>query len=522
MYQFGSNLSRAQQHMNHWLSKFRSRRLKERYKDSGRKTQDGDIGWWDRPSISLLIGTSLWGAAVLLLCTGPGEKTGVFKLAIANSGNELFLFIITVVAAMMLRVLAPKVIKSNTHLLLLAMSALATIIPGSILIQMADHWPVLARGTTEMLIPFALAPLLTGVLLGGGAAIVVGLWSTLVCFIIGNGSVPILIAGLIATAASARWLKRIRRRTQVIRIGFLIGIFQIASLGVLLDRIPSQAMQLSSLIGASIAGGLIAGLLVLLLLPVCEALFGLTSTMTLLELSDLAHPLLQRLAFEAPGTYHHSLMVANLAQAAADEIDANSVLARVGAYFHDIGKITKADYFTENIRTGQNPHDELAPSMSALLVMSHIKDGITLAMLYKLPRAVIDIIQQHQGTGLVVYFHHKAGRQALAESPSASGRSRTVVDESSYRYPGPKPTSREAAIIMLADSVEAASRSLEKPTASGISELVDRMVDARVEDSQLDDCEMTLEELSRVKRAFVFCLSNMLHSRIAYPKQDGK
>lgn len=438
----------------------------------------------------------------------------MLKMALAHSGDELFLFIITSIAIILLRVLSPKILKSNTQLLLMALSALATVIPGSLLIHFADHVPFLSRTTAEMLIPFVLAPLLTGVLLGGGAAIVVGFWTTMVCFIIGSGSILILLAGLIATAASARWLKRIRRRMQVIRLGFLIGIFQIASLGVILDRLPSQPLQISALIGASIAGGLIAGLLVLLFLPVCEALFGLTSTMSLLELSDLAHPLLQRLAFEAPGTYHHSLMVANLAQAAADEIEANSVLARVGAYFHDIGKITKADYFTENIRTGQNPHDDLAPSMSALLVMSHIKDGITLALLYKLPRAVVDIIQQHQGTGLVVYFHHKAGRQAQA-SPD---KGRALVDESSYRYPGPKPISREAAIIMLADSVEAASRSLEKSTATGISELVDRMIDARIEDNQLDDCEMTLEELSRVKRAFVFCLSNMLHSRIAYPK----
>jgi len=504
--------------MNHWLSKFRSQRLKERYKDGGRKAQAGDIGWWNHRSITLLIGAFLWGAASILLYSGIGEKTSTFKLTAANSGNELFLLIITAVAAMILRVLAPKVFKSNTHLLLLAMSALATIIPGSILIHLADHWPVLSHTTAEMLPPFALAPLLTGVLLGGGTAIVIGLWTTLACFVIGSGSVPILVAGLIATAISARWLKKIRRRTQVIRVGFLIGIFQLAGLGLQFDHIPTRAVEISTIIGASIAGGLMAGLLVLLLLPIYESLFGLTSTMSLLELSDLAHPLLQRLAFEAPGTYHHSLMVANLAQAAADEIQANSVLARVGAYFHDIGKITKADYFTENIRTGQNPHDDLAPSMSALLVMSHIKDGITLAMLYKLPQAIIEIIQQHQGTGLVVYFHHKAGRQAQA----TQSKGRTIVDESSYRYPGPKPTSREAAIIMLADSVEAASRSLEKPTASGITELVNKMVDARVEDSQLDDCEMTLEELSRVKRAFVFCLSNMLHSRIAYPKQEEK
>lgn len=509
--------------MNQWLSKFRSQRLKDRYKEGTGKAQNADIGWWNQPSISILIGVFLWAAASMLLYTGTADKTGTFKLTVATAGNELFLLVITAIAGVLMRVLAPKVFKSNTQLLLLAMCALATIIPGSILIRLADHWPILSHTAAELLPPYALAPLLAGVLLGGGAAIVVGLWTTHVCFVISDGSILILMAGLIATAASAFWLKNIRRRTQVIRIGFLIGIFQIASIAVVLDNMPAQAIPVSTLLGASIGGGLMAGLLVLLLLPVCEALFGLTTTMSLLELSDLAHPLLQRLAFEAPGTYHHSLMVANLAQAAADEIGANSVLARVGAYFHDIGKITKADYFTENIRTGQNPHDELTPSMSALLVMSHIKDGITLAMLHKLPRAVIEIIQQHQGTGLVVYFHHKAGRQAQAEAQaSQNSRGRTVVDESSYRYPGPKPTSREAAIIMLADSVEASSRSLEKPTASGISELVDRMVDARIEDNQLDDCEMTLEELSRVKRAFVFCLSNMLHSRITYPKQDSE
>jgi putative nucleotidyltransferase with HDIG domain len=506
--------------MNQWISKFRSQRLKVRYKDGLKKSQDIDLNWWNKPAISVLIGMLLWGAASMLLFTGLGEPHTPFKLTTTHANSVIFLLITTAVCAILLRVLAPKVFRNNTQLLLIAMSALATIIPASLLIRLGDHWPLLSHTAAELLPPFALAPLLTGVLLGGDAAITIGLWTTLVCFTISNGSILILVAGLISTAASARWLKKIRRRTQVIRLGFLIGIFQIAALGTLLERLPTQPLPASTLLLASLAGGLMASLLVLLLLPLCEALFGLTSTMSLLELSDLAHPLLQRLAFEAPGTYHHSLMVANLAQAAADEIEANSVLARVGAYFHDIGKITKADYFTENIRTGQNPHDELAPSMSALLVMSHIKDGITLAMLYKLPLAIIEIIQQHQGTGLVVYFHHKAGRQA--ESQTSQGRSRTVVDESSYRYPGPKPTSRESAIIMLADSVEAASRSLEKTTATGISELVDRMVDARVEDSQLDDCEMTLEELSRVKRAFVFCLSNMLHSRIAYPKEEKK
>ena len=220
---------------------------------------------------------------------------------------------------------------------------------------------------------------------------------------------------------------------------------------------------------------------------------------------------------KAPGTYHHSLMVANLAQAAADEIAANPILSRVGAYFHDIGKLTKPGYYSENIQGGETPHGSLAPSMSALLVMSHVKEGLGLAMLHKLPKPVLCIIQQHHGTGLVAFFHHKAGERASLEA-QASGRTQSkCVDESAYRYPGPRPASREASIIMLADAVEAASRSIEKPTAAHISELVDRLVDGRLEDGQLDESDMTLAELARVKRAFVFCLTNMLHSRIAYP-----
>ena len=505
--------------MKQWLSKFRSQRLKERYKDGVRKASDIAPSWWNQPVISLLIGLSTWAAASLLLHAGPGQKLGTLALiTLANAGDVFLLLMITLVSGSLVKVLAPEILKYNGRLLLLCMSALLGLIPGSILIHLAGYWPALSRPMAEMLVPFALAPILTGILLGAPAAVVAGAWTTLACLIIGGFSIPLLVAGLIATALSAQMTPRLRRRTQLIRVGFIVGLSQIASLAALVQHFPGDSVLAWELALACIFSGLASAMVALLLLPVCEALFAIPSNMTLLELSDLAHPLLQRLAFEAPGTYHHSLMVANLAQTAADEIGANSILARVGAYFHDIGKVTKPGYFAENIRTGENPHDGLAPSMSALLVMAHIKEGLTLAMLHKLPRPVMDIIQQHHGTGLVVYFHHKAGQQALADPQSSAGRGRTPVDESSYRYPGPKPNSREAAIIMLADSVEAASRSLEKPTPTGISELVDRLTDARSEDHQLDQCDMTLAELARVKKAFVFCVSNMLHTRIAYPK----
>lgn len=502
--------------MKHWLSKFRSERLKEKFRDGVRRNPDEELAWWDHPLATLLIGLFLWGAASLLLAPEAGSYRA---LSPAPASHAILLLIITLLCGVLLRILAPEHLNSNTRILLLSLCGIGAVLSARILIHELGRGSLVPPAAVGLLIPFALPPLLAGVLLGGAAAVVAGLWATLTCFMMLDFSVPVLVSGLIATALSARVARRLRRRTQLIRTGLVIGLFQVASLAILA---PADHVVAGKLALACVGSGLGAALLTLMLLPLCETLFGTTSNMTLLELSDLAHPLLQRLAFEAPGTYHHSLMLANLAQAAADEIGANSILARVGSYFHDIGKVTKPGYFTENIRTGENPHDGLAPSMSSLLVMSHLKEGLSLAMLHKLPRPVMDIIQQHHGTGLVFYFHHKAGQLAQSDPNTSTGRGRTVVDETCYRYPGPKPASREAAIIMLADSVEAASRSLEKPTPAGISELVDRLVALKFDDKQLDNCEMTLAELARIKRAFVFCLSNMLHSRIAYPKSEEK
>ena len=508
--------------MKQWLSKFRSRRLKGRFRDGVTSVTTDEVAWWNQPLYSVLIGFLLWSAACVLLHTEIAGKRGNLDATLAMAGKEILILIFTGLSGMLLRVLSPKILKANSRLLLLALCALATVIPGAALLNDTERWASLPPAVAGMLIPFALAPLLSGVLLGGAAATVAGLWATLTCLVISNFSIPVLIAGLIATTTAARLVHTLRRRTQLIRVGLIVGLFQLASLALLMGPFNGNSLTISKMALACVCSGLGAALLTLLLLPLCESLSGLTSNMTLLEFSDLGHPLLHRLAFEAPGTYHHSLMLANLAAAAADDIGANSILARVGAYFHDIGKVTKPDYFTENIRTGENPHDELTPSMSALLVMAHIKEGITLALLHKLPRAVRDIIQQHHGTGLVVYFLHKAGQQAETDSHSSPGRGRTVVDEFNYRYPGPKPVSREAAIIMLADAVEAASRSLDRPTPTAISELVDRLVDGRIEDKQLDQCEMTLAELCKVKRSFVFSLTNMLHTRIAYPREEKK
>jgi putative nucleotidyltransferase with HDIG domain len=228
------------------------------------------------------------------------------------------------------------------------------------------------------------------------------------------------------------------------------------------------------------------------------------------------------MTIEAPGTYHHSLVVANLAEAAAESVGANATMARVCSYFHDIGKLVKPDYFTENMRHDRNPHDELAPTMSALIIIAHVKEGVDLALKHGLNQQIIDVIQQHHGTSMVYYFYKRALQQQ--EDARAGGKIMNIreedipeVREESFRYSGPRPQSREAAIISLADSIESASRSLERATPHKIDQLISDMVERRLIDGQLRDCELTLREIGVISESFKYTLQSMLHSRVAYP-----
>jgi putative nucleotidyltransferase with HDIG domain len=270
-------------------------------------------------------------------------------------------------------------------------------------------------------------------------------------------------------------------------------------------------------LGGALLSGFCSALLAVLLIPLFEHLFKVTTDITLLELSDLSHPLLQSLAVNAPGTYHHSLMMASLAQSAAESIGANGLMLRVCAYFHDIGKLVKPGFFSENIQFTENPHDELSPSMSTLVIVSHIKEGVTLARKYKLPQVIIDGIQQHQGTGLVSVFYHRAKTQQQKDGDGSS----QPINAEDFRYEGPRPQNREMAILMLADGCEAASRSLDKPSSVRITNLINDIFDSRLRDGQLDECNLTLAELNKIKQSFIFSLTNMLHGRVAYPKDEN-
>jgi cyclic-di-AMP phosphodiesterase PgpH len=261
-----------------------------------------------------------------------------------------------------------------------------------------------------------------------------------------------------------------------------------------------------------LASGILSSAIVMIILPVFEFLFEITTDITLLELSDLNRPLLRRMVLEAPGTYHHSLMVGNLAEAASDAIGANSLLARVGAYYHDIGKIEKSEYFSENETECKSHHEGLTPSMSALIITSHVKDGVEIAKKYKLNRTITDFIAQHHGTGLIYYFYQRALEKVDDDD---------ALKEEGFRYPGPKPQTKEAAIVLLADSVEAASRALDDPTPARIESLVQKIINNKFIDSQLDECELTLKDMHKISKSFVRILTGTFHTRVEYP-ENGK
>jgi len=264
-------------------------------------------------------------------------------------------------------------------------------------------------------------------------------------------------------------------------------------------------------LGFGLFGGLLAAVLVSGIIPLIESAFRYTTNLKLVELANMNNPLLRELMFQAPGTYHHSIIVGNLAEAAAETIGANPLLARVAAYYHDIGKARKPLYFIENVSGTENKHDKLAPSMSALILVAHLKDGVEMAKEHHLGRSLVDIIRQHHGTSLMKFFYDRAKQREERE-----------VDEYDYRYPGPKPQTREAALIMLADAVEAASRTLTDPTPARIQGMVQKIVNNIFIDGQLDECELTLKDLHNIAKSFNRVLGGIFHHRIDYPEPVTK
>ncbi len=301
-----------------------------------------------------------------------------------------------------------------------------------------------------------------------------------------------------------------RKRTAVLRAGGLTGLVNLVIiLGIDLNR-GELAIRAPYQLPAGFLGAIAVTMIVSATLPFFETVFDVATDIKLLELLDPNHPLLKSLVYTCPGTYHHSIMIGNLAEAAAEAIGANPILARVGAYYHDIGKMDKPEYFIENQRPAENKHDRLAPSMSSLIISSHVKEGVELARKHRLPSAVIDIIRQHHGTSLISYFYQKAREQQPL----------VPVSEQEYRYLGPRPRTKVAAIVMLADAVEAASRTLDNPTYDRIQGLTNSVVTRIFLDNQLSQCDLTLKDLRVISKSFIFVLTGIFHHRIDYPGID--
>ena len=313
----------------------------------------------------------------------------------------------------------------------------------------------------------------------------------------------ILISGLVSSIL----VLGARKRTTIIRAGLITGVLQLFTAWCIYPYWLNSFARYALFI----VNGLASATIVLGLLPVFEYFFKKVTNISLLELADFNHPLLQRLTLEAPGTYHHSLIVGNLSESACQAIGANPLLARIGAYYHDIGKVEKPEYFSENQNITGSKHDTLSPAMSKLIIMNHVKEGVELARKYRLSPPLIDFISQHHGSSLVYYFYRRA-LEGLEEDQE--------VREEGYRYPGPKPDTKETAIVLLADSVEAATRAMKEPTPSKIEELVHKIINNKFIDAQLDSCELTLKDLEKISDVFIRILSGIYHARVIYPEES--
>ena len=475
----------------------------------------------------IVLAAFIAGLAFLIFSGQQPEPTKNFVIAL--------LFFATAIVQLWIN--QPRTFSQNSRVFLVF---------GTIFVQLAATKLILVLSsehafkflTPEMgwlLAPYAFAPLVLSVLLGRNhglfAAVFVSLWSSV---LFGKIDAPLLVISLISGFTAVYLTLQVRRRSRLIRAGVGVGVaiwLSSLSFGMIAINLFPPMDNDWGMIGLQSALALVNGIITAMIvggaLPMLEHLFQITTDVSWLELSDLNHPLLRRMTIEAPGTYHHSLVVANLAEAAAEKIGANATLCRVCSYFHDVGKLVKPQYFTENMSFERNLHDDLAPTMSALIIIAHVKEGVDLALTHGLNKQIIDVIQQHHGTSLVYYFYQRALQQQ--EDARAGGKIMNIrkedipeVQEESFRYSGPKPQTKESAIVSLADIVESASRSLEKPTPQKIEQLINELIEERIADGQLDECDLTLGEIRIIAERFRFTLMTMLHTRIAYPKHELK
>jgi cyclic-di-AMP phosphodiesterase PgpH len=448
-------------------------------------------------------------------------------------GRVLLVLAMVLASLIYIRIEDPETLRSNVRCGLLALVVIANLalvranysLGGAEFFVRDGSW----ASTLPYVAPTAFAPLIVAILIDAGSGIFMALLISIFTGVIYGNRLDLLVLTFLASLVTIYFGRDARRRGNVVRAAGAGGL-TVAAFAALMGIADQTAYDtLLRQMTAGLGTGVLTGIGVVGLLPVLESLFKRTTDITLLELTDYNHPLLRHMQLEAPGTYHHSLVVAQLSENAANAIGANPLMARVCALFHDVGKTLHPQFFGENQR-GSDSHADLPPAESARIIKQHVPDGVELAHKHGLPRAVVDVIQQHHGTTLVRYFYQRAieasrapfattrKRGSITEiTPAATPPPAAAPDQAVYRYDGPKPQSKESAIISLADGVEATSRSLRQVTAEDIQETINRIVAERIAEGQLDEAPLTLEEITRIKNSFQFTLLNMLHSRVAYP-----
>ncbi|ODS50725.1 MAG: 7TM receptor with intracellular metal dependent phosphohydrolase [Halanaerobium sp. 4-GBenrich] len=431
------------------------------------------------------------------------QKSGINYYNI--SGRILISLILVLLLGFYFYKYQPDIWDDNSKLLLIELLIFIVVVLAKILTLF--HNPFV-----DYMVPTAMASILLTILIGSDTALITTLFISLLIAPIYDMNFNIVLTSFLAGLIGIFSVSKVKARGDIIRAGLNVSfilVFLIGGLSLLQQNQDWRNLIWS--VGGGIINGLLVGILANGLLPYLEDLFNMTSSVKLLELSNPSQPILKRMLVEAPGTYHHSIIVGNLAETAAEDVGADSLLARAAAYYHDIGKLKRPYFFSDNQFGGENPHDKTSPNLSALIIKSHVKDGVELAGENGLPSKITDIIKQHHGTNLISYFY----QQALQDNKHDD------IEKKDFRYDGPKPQSREAAIIMLADITEAAIRSknFNKNNHDRIEGFVRGLVKDKLIENQLDQSNLTLTDLDTIVKSFVKVLTGIYHQRVEYPEK---
>jgi putative nucleotidyltransferase with HDIG domain len=450
-------------------------------------------------------------AVILLLASSPTLPAGVrpllgICLLVGFLLGSLYLYIFT---------LQPVAVRQPKSLFLLASVILLSVAVTRYFLFLSHSvhqaLPNVPVSALEYAVPVALGGLLLAVLFNSRLAFAGALAISILTSLLASAELRFFLHSFVGSLTAIFALVGQKSRATLLKAGALVGLANLYSI-VAWSFLSGATGSLGFDLLCGLINGLFVAILALGLLPLFEYLFQVATDFRLIELCNMNHPLLKQMILKAPGTYHHSMVVGTLAEAAGEAIGANTLLCRVGAYYHDIGKMTKPLYFVENQTDSKEPHGKLRPSLSSLVIVSHVKAGVELGRAYGLPTAVVEMIPQHHGTRLVTFFYDKAKK---SQDPDMG-----EVQEAEFRYPGPKPQTKEAAILMLADAVEAASRTLTERTQGRFQGLVGNIVNTIFTDGQLNECELTLRELRLIEESFVRVLLGIYHHRVDYPGFD--